>query len=60
MAEQDQQTYTIKLAECGTPAAYRRHRRRGEECATCKAGWASHARDRRKNSKINNNTDRSI
>lgn len=26
-----------RLAPCGTPAAYRRHKARGEDCARCKA-----------------------
>lgn len=33
---------TRVLKPCGTPAAYMRHRRRGERCVEC---WAGHARD---------------
>ena len=35
------------LAPCGTPAAYRRHRRRGEDCATCRAAEAAAKQVRR-------------
>lgn len=31
--------------ECGTPAAYRRHLRRGETpCGACRAAWAHQVR----------------
>lgn len=39
-------TYTIQLAPCGTLSAYRRHRRRGEDCSTCRDAWAAYYRDR--------------
>lgn len=38
-----------KPAPCGTPAAYRRHRNKGEEaCQACKAAWAAIKRSRYK------------
>lgn len=38
------------LAPCGTPAAYRRHKRRGEEpCAACRTACAKSAQERRQN-----------
>lgn len=43
--------YEIQLAPCGTLSAYRRHRRRNEDCATCRAAWASYYRERARNAK---------
>lgn len=36
-----------ELAECGTSAAYRRHRRAGEDCAVCREAEAVRGREKR-------------
>lgn len=47
--------YEIKLAECGTLSAYRRHRRRDEDCATCRTAWAQYYRHRARDQRNGDN-----
>lgn len=42
-----------KIAECGTPAAYRRHLRNGEPIdAKCRDAWKRDAAERRRKAKV--------